>query len=194
MTPAPRVVRFRAPHRAPRSTNGILFPLDLAYQRAGVAVPAARRIAPSRIPPPYDMLLAHEREMTSTLERHFDTTLVVRVLSAWTRGRWYYRRSLLAQELSGRPVAMGMVRLNMYAFSARVCAQIVRGETPLGRILHNAGLRYHSRPRTFLEITPTSEMMGVFWMRECRTLYGRQTDVTLTGERIGNIIEVLPLV
>jgi hypothetical protein len=37
-------------------------------------------------------------------------------------------------------------------------------------------------------------MMGVFWMRECRTLYGRQTDVTLTGERIGNIIEVLPLV
>lgn len=144
-------------------------------------------------PPPYAGLLGHNHEMTSTLERHFDTILVVRVLSAWSRGRWYFRRSLLCQE-SGRPIAMGAVRLNMDVFSARIRVRIVRGEMPLGRILHDAGLRYRSEPRHFLEVTPTSDMLGVSWMREPQTLHGRQTDVTLGGERIGNIIEVLPLV
>jgi hypothetical protein len=193
MTPVPRVVRFRAPQRVTRSTKGILYPLDLAYAKAGIPVPTARRIAPERIPPPYDGLLVHEREMTGTLERHFDTTLVVRVIQAWSHGRWYFRRSLLAQEFSGRPVAMGMVRINLDAFGARVANQIVKGSIPLGRVLREAGIQYRSQPRTFLEIKPTAEMMGVFWMREPRLLYGRQTDVTLGGKRIGNIIEVLPV-
>ena len=46
----------------------------------------------------------------------------------------------------------------------------------------------------FLAVTPNPEMMGVFWMREPRTLYGRQTEVLLDGRRIGDIVEVLPLV
>jgi hypothetical protein len=37
-------------------------------------------------------------------------------------------------------------------------------------------------------------MMGVFWMREPRTLYGRRTEVLLDGRAIGDIVEVLPLV
>jgi hypothetical protein len=87
-----------------------------------------------------------------------------------------------------------MVRLNLKAFSTRVASQIVRGRIPLGRVLREAGLPYRSRPRTFLEITPTPDMMGIFWMREPRTLYGRQTDVLLDGARIGNLVEILPLV
>ena len=43
-------------------------------------------------------------------------------------------------------------------------------------------------------ITPNPEMMGVFWMREPRTLYGRQTEVIHHGAKIGDIVEVLPLV
>jgi hypothetical protein len=37
-------------------------------------------------------------------------------------------------------------------------------------------------------------MMGVFWMREPRTLYGRQTEMTVGGRKIGDIVEILPLV
>ncbi len=44
----------------------------------------------------------------------------------------------------------------------------------------------------FLALTPNSEMMGVFWMREPRTLYGRQTEVLYRGQHIGDIVEVLP--
>jgi hypothetical protein len=37
-------------------------------------------------------------------------------------------------------------------------------------------------------------MMGVFWMREPRTLYGRRTEMVHDGRKIGDIVEVLPLV
>jgi hypothetical protein len=46
----------------------------------------------------------------------------------------------------------------------------------------------------FLAVTPNPEMMGLFWMREPRTLYGRRTEAFLRGTKIGDIVEVLPLV
>ena len=46
----------------------------------------------------------------------------------------------------------------------------------------------------FLAVTPNSEMMGVFWMAEPRTLYGRRTEIIHEGSKIGDIVEVLPLV
>ena len=46
----------------------------------------------------------------------------------------------------------------------------------------------------FLQVTPNAEMMGVFWMREPKTLYGRRTEMMQDGEKIGDIVEVLPLV
>ena len=42
-------------------------------------------------------------------------------------------------------------------------------------------------------VVPNAEMMGVFWMREEKTLYGRRTEVMLDGRAIGDIVEVLPL-
>ena len=89
---------------------------------------------------------------------------------------------------------MGAIRIRLDAFSARVRADILRNEVPLGRILRDGGVDFLSRPKVFLSITPNPEMMGVFWMREPRTLYGRQTEVLLGGRRIGDIVEVLPLV
>ena len=41
---------------------------------------------------------------------------------------------------------------------------------------------------------PNPEMMGVFWMREPRVLYGRRTEIIRRGRKIGDIVEVLPLV
>jgi hypothetical protein len=46
----------------------------------------------------------------------------------------------------------------------------------------------------FLAIMPNPEMMGVFWMREPKTLYGRRTEIVRDGTKICDIVEVLPLV
>jgi hypothetical protein len=101
---------------------------------------------------------------------------------------------LLVQEYSGRPVEMGAIRIKLDSFNARLRANIRRNEVPLGRLLRDAGFDFRSEPRVFLSIAPNAEMMGVFWMREPRTLYGRQTEVISKGVKIGDIVEVLPLV
>jgi chorismate-pyruvate lyase len=178
--------------RRPSTTNGLLYPLDATYARAGVAPPVAERIAADAIPDPYRSLLAHENDMTTTLERHFGARVSVRLLSSQSRGRWCQRRVLLVQERSGRPVEMGAVRLDLAAFDARVRDRILGNEEPLGRILRSAGIDFRSQPKAFLALTPNAEMMGVFWMREPSRLYGRRTVVVHHGTKIGDIVEVLP--
>jgi chorismate-pyruvate lyase len=177
-----------------RAVPGPLHPLDLAYTRAGLEPPQASPIAPDTIPQPYRSLLVHQRDMTLTLEAHFGGRVVLRPLTTFTSGPWYYRRVLLAQEYSGRPVEMGAIRIRLAALPRKVQAEIRRNRIPLGRILRDGGLDFTSMPREFFAVVPNPEMMGVFWMREPRTLYGRRTEVLLDGRAIGDIVEVLPLV
>jgi len=176
------------------SSNGILFPLDFVYARSGVVLPQVEAIDPDDIPLPYRSLLVHQTDMTLTLERHFGGRVALRPLATFTIGPWYFRRVLLSQEYTGRPVEMGAIRIKVSAFPARIQAQILRNDVPLGRLLRDGGVKYESRPKTFLAVTPNSEMMGVFWMREARTLYGRRTEMIQNGVKIGDIVEVLPLV
>jgi chorismate-pyruvate lyase len=171
-----------------------LYPLDIAYTRAGVEPPAATAIAPGRIPQPYRSLLVHQNDMTLTLEAHFGGRVVLRPLTTFTVGAWYYRRVLLAQEYSGRPVEMGAIRMKLSALPRKVQAEIRRNQVPLGRLLRDAGVDFTSVPREFFAVVPNGEMMGVFWMREEKTLYGRRTEVMLDGRAIGDIVEILPLV
>ncbi len=186
--------RARTNGRLALPVNGLLYPLSLAYAQAGVPQPAVHEISPKDIPSPYRSLLVHENDMTITLERHFGGPVRLRTLSTTTRGPWYLRRVLLVQEYSGRPVEMGATRLRLGAFKPKVQSQILRNEVPLGRLLRDAGVDFKSQPRAFLAVEPNPEMLGVFWMREPRTLYGRQTELFEAGGKIGDIVEILPLV
>jgi len=191
-----RLIRPRqaAGQLAAHPNNGMLYPLDVAYAQAGVAAPDAKLVSVDEIPPPYRSLLVHEHDMTLTLEQHFGGRVALRALSTFTEGRSYFRRVLLVQGYSGRPVEMGAIRVDLDAFALPIRTQILRSEVPLGRLLRDGGVDYRSRPKVFLAVTPNPEMMGVFWMREARPLYGRQTEVTVHGRKIGDIIEILPLV
>jgi hypothetical protein len=187
-------VSGRALPASQQSQSGILFPLDFVYERGGIPLPAIRLLAPDTIPYPYRTLLAHTNDMTLTLERHFGGRLVVRPLATLHRGAWYVRRVLLAQEYSGKPVEMGAIRINVKSFPERLQRQIFANEVPLGRLLRDGGVGFESRPRWFFEVTPNAEMMGVFWMREPRPLYGRRTEIFVGASKIGDIVEILPLV
>ena len=188
--PAPAAAR-PGTGRAGRSP---LHPLDIAYTRAGLEPPTATAIDPDAIPQPYRSLLVHQRDMTLTLEAHFGGRVVLRPLTTFTIGAWYYRRVLLAQEYSGRPVEMGAIRMKLAALPRKVQAEIRRNRIPLGRLLRDAGVDFTSMPREFFAVVPNAEMMGVFWMREEKTLYGRRTEVMLDSRAIGDIVEILPLV
>ena len=182
------------PPAAETRSEGLLYPLDLVYERAGIEIPRVEVVAPDDIPLPYRSLLAHDIDMTLTLERHFGGRVVLRPLSTFTLGDSYFRRVLLVQEYAGQPVEMGAIRMRLDAFSDEIRGQILNNEVPLGRILREGRFEYESHVKAFLRVTPNPEMMGVFWMRESRTLYGRRTEVLHGGARIGDIVEVLPLV
>jgi hypothetical protein len=185
--------RSASSRRAAAKGRSILYPLDLVYEWSGVVKPIAKAVSPYDIPLPYRSLLVHESDMTMTLEQHFGNRIALRVLSTFFKNGWYYRRVLLVQEYSGRPVQMGAIRMNLSVFSRRVRSQILGNDIPLGRLLRDAHIDFGSHAKVYLKITPNSEMMGVFWMREPRTLYGRQTEVLYRGaQHIGDIVEVLP--
>src|SRR5258708_13689255 len=93
--------------------TGILYPLDIAYEQAGIQAPTVHAISPKDIPSPYRSLLVHENDMTLTLERHFGGRVVLRTLSTFTSGAWYFRRVLLVQESSARPAELAAIRLNI---------------------------------------------------------------------------------
>jgi chorismate-pyruvate lyase len=169
----------------------LLYPLDVTYARAGVDSPAARTVSRTAIPSPYRELLVHDRSMTATLERHFGVSVLLRSMFTWSRGRWYFRRVVLAREDNGHPIELGAVHINLDAVSRRIRTLILRHELPLGRILSEGPLPYRSRPRRFLAVTPNSEMLAVFSMAEPATLFGRQTELSLGGRVIGDVVEVL---
>lgn len=172
--------------------RGMVYPLDVLYAQAGLVPPRARRLRADQLPPPYDNLLAHQRDMTSTLEAHFGSRLEARVLTTFRRGVLYYRRVLLALEDSGRPAAMGAVAIRLNAFAPRVRARIVAQREPLGRLVRESGVDFSISPQAFFTVTPGSEMLGVFHMRSAVPLYGRQTRMCVAGKAIGHIVEVLP--
>ena len=151
-------------------------------------------VPPGEIPQPYQSLLVHDTDMTITLERHFGGRVTLRPLATFTRGQSYFRRVLLVHEHSGRPVEMGAIRMRLDAFDQSLRDQILRNTIPLGRLLRDTDFRYQSRAVAFLAVTPNPEMMGVFWMSEPHVLYGRRTEITQRGSKIGDIVEVLPLV
>lgn len=176
----------------PTRASSVLFPLDVMCARIGLEPPTAREVPLASMPEPYGGLLGHERDMTGTLERHHAQQLVARPLSTASRGRWYSRHVLLSSLSSGRPLAMGAIRVRLDAFGSRIQARIRESELPFGRILTESGMAFVSRPTAFFEIAPNSAILGVFWMTEPLTLYGRRTELSLDGDRIGDVVEVLP--
>ena len=155
-------------------------------------MPQVKVVSPHRIPQPYRSLLVHDSDMTLTLERHFGDRMILRPLSAFPRGDSYFRRVLLVQESSGRPVAMGAIRMRLDAFSQRLLAKILAGQVPLGRILRESRFAYTSKVSAFLAVRPTPEIMGIFWMRGSRVLYGRRNEMFRDDVKIADIVEVLP--
>ena len=189
---ASRTTSRRPAGRRARSRSGVPAPLDVAYAHAGIPAPKVTIVRPEHIPSPYRSLLVHERDMTLTLEAHHDSRVMLRTLSSFREGHWYFRKVLLAEEVSGRPVEMGIIEIDLDAFSRPIRDGILRNRVPLGRLLREGGVDYLSRPTAFLEIEPNPELLGVFWMGKPRTLYGRQTELTLSGRKIGDVVEILP--
>ena len=179
--------RTRRPDVAGR--HGLLYPLDQVCGQAGARSPAAHAILSGDIPPSHRPLLDHRGNMTSTLERRFGP-LLLRVLDVQYDGLWYSRRVLLVQS-SGRPIELAAIRVRTDFLDVPSRRQVLRGDTPFGCVLRAAGIPFASVPHRFLAVTPSAEMLAVFWLGRPRTLYGRQATLVCGQAAVGHVLEVL---
>ena len=155
-------------------------------------MPRVTVVSAEQIPQPYRSLLVHDSDMTRTLERHVSDRAVLRPLSTFSSGASYFRRVLLVQESSGRPLALGAIRVRLDAFAQRLRTKILAGQVPLGRILREGRFAYTSTVNALLAVEPTPEIMGIFWMPESTVLYGRRSEMFRDNTKIADIVEVLP--
>jgi len=155
-------------------------------------MPRVTVISPGDVPQPYRSLLVHDSDMTRTLEQHGGDRAILRPLSTFMSGTSYFRRVLLVKASSGRPLAMGAIRVRLGVFPIRLRKQILAGEVPLGRILREGRFAYTSAVKALLAVQPTPDMLGIFWMPQSTTLYGRRNEMFLGKTKFADIVEVLP--
>ena len=178
--------------------RSLLHPLDDFYAWAGLALPAVEKIDALAMPEPYRSLLAHESDMTSTLEKFHGHTLHIRVQRSrrerTAEGHDVYCRELvlLADGLE-QPVEFGAIQMFLDRFSAAVQVEILAEHHPLGAILNASGLKYTSRPAGFLRFASDPFINGLLQLSGVQILYGRRNTLFNAGhEPLAEIIEILP--
>ena len=125
------------------SRRGPLYPLDLVYRRAGIAVPAFEVVAPDDIPLPYRALLVHDADMTLTLERHFGGRVVLRPLSTFALGGSYFPpRAARAGVPRASRSRWGQSGWSSTRSMRRCAGRILDNEIPLGSILRDGRFEY----------------------------------------------------
>ncbi len=130
-------------------------------------------VPPDEVPSPYQELLVHEHHMTVTVEAHHGAPVDVRILARVHRNDSYARKILLTLQGSGKVVQFGIMRVQLNYCSKAVAAEIIAGQTPLGRILIKHDVLRRIEPTAFLRVIPGRAMMQWFGLQRPRPTYGR---------------------
>ena len=179
--------------QTPNVAESDLFPLNEFYAQAGHPLPALEKVAAEQLPEPYRELLAHDNDMTSTLERFHGEKVHLEIFRRQRIEDIYYREVILVLDDSGTAVEFGAIRIDLALFEAIPQQLILEGKLPLGRILQDCNLVFASRPRAFLKLASDPFMNTVLKLTGTLELYGRRNSLIDGKERtMAEIVEILP--
>lgn len=169
------------------------FPLSEFYARTSLALPRIEVIPGDAVPGPYRALLVHERDMTSTLERHHGSDIYIHALSSERRGREYFREVVLHRVSDDAPVEFGANCVSLELFSPEARWMILQEKVPLGRILKDHAIAHTTRPLAFLRVTPDEAIRAALKLSGAAPLFGRQAVICdPAGRRLSQVVEILP--
>ena len=146
------------------------------------------------IPEPFHRLLVHDHDMTSELERFHCDLITLDVIHAEQNEGLYLREVTLHTAIERTPVEYGLIEILLENFPAELRSKILTGDTPLGTILNQSGLKYHSTPQGFLSV-PAESLKEVFPKSPgSENLYGRYNHLIRSDNStcLARIIEILP--
>jgi hypothetical protein len=176
----------------PASNGGPdLHELLALFPTSGSPLFDAEVVPADAIPPPYHGLLVHDYHMTVTVEAYHGDLVDVRILARRQDEDSYAREILLALRSSGRVVQFGIMRIRLQYCSSAVRAEIVAGQTPLGRILIKHEVLRRIEPTAFLRVTPGPDMMNWFGFDQPRATYGRLAYIHCDGQPAVELLEIV---
>ncbi len=150
----------------------------------------AEHVPGATVPEPYQGLLVHEEHMTVTMEAYHDTSVDVHVLARSIVGDIYSREILLTRQGTGIPVQFGIVRFNLAYVTDVIRREILKGETPLGRILINHNVLRHIDLGAILKITAGPSLARYLQMPAGGITYGRLATIFCNKRPAVDLLEI----
>ena len=150
----------------------------------------AEHVAASLTPEPYKQMLVHEAHMTVTMERYHGSPVDVRILDRKLDGDIYARRSLLTKSGTDTVVQFGLVRFDFQYVTDAVRKEILKGETPLGRVLINHNVLRHIDLGAILRITAGPALANYLQMKPGSETYGRLATIFCNQRPAVDLLEI----
>lgn len=173
-------------------TSDILYPLSCFDCEASKGVTRAKILEAQELAQPYRTLLAHDRDMTGTLETYFKQRMTLRVHVKKVEGDSLYRQVSLLCIDDGRPAEFGAIRIDLSCFDDETRELVAGCNVPLGRVLREHDVAYVSNPSAYLEVEPDDMLCDALQVT-AGPLYGRKNELKMPdGRAIAQIIEILP--
>ena len=180
-------------NRCIESNLKFLYPLKLCYDAQGLTLPNCEEIDFQAIPQPYQDLLVHQTDMTGTLERYHEETIVLRVLKQISSADTVTRQVILALESQSIPVEFGAIRINLSHFGAEARELITAGDIPLGTILKEHKVAYSNNPQSYFRVFSDPVIQKALQMSDASWLFGRHNlHLDVNGDTMAEIVEILP--
>jgi hypothetical protein len=172
----------------------LLMPLHFFYAREGRSLPPIEFVEAGGMPAFERELLAHDHDMTSTLSEYHGSALGLNVIAKEETRTYLMRLVVLERRRPPRiPVEFGAIGIRLEFFSDRARELIVACQKPLGGILDEEGIHYHSQPRAFFKLSADRLIAELLAEEEGATLWGRSNTLSdCRGEVFADIVEVLP--
>jgi chorismate-pyruvate lyase len=167
--------------------------LNEFYEQLGLPLPAVTQVDGPDMPEPYRSLLVHDRDMTPTLERAHDRSILLRVLRSTLAGGVLSRQVVLVPEGSQAPAAFGASKIHLEHFPDEAKPMVLEGKQPLGAILRTHGIEHRGRPEVYLQVTADGLIHTALGLVGPARLYGRRNRlVDAAGRTLAQVVEILP--
>lgn len=155
--------------------------------------PASTPLDAAALPQPQRAILASGRDMTPTLEAHYQCVLGLRVLRHEQDTATLTRLVRLVDSASERVLACGAIRILLTALPTPAAQAVTACQTPLGRIMAEHGVAHVSRATGFFSLTADPLLQDILGCPPHATLYGRRNRIlSPTDVLIADVVEVLP--
>ena len=151
----------------------------------------AEHLPSALVPEPYKQLLDHDRHMTVTMEKYHGTSVDVKIIDRQLGDDDVYtRKIILTKSGTNDVVQFGIVRFHFQYVTREVRDEIIKGETPLGRILINHNVLRHIDLGALLRLTAGPELAEHLQMSEGGVTYGRLATIFCNRQPAVDLLEV----